>query len=107
MANNFAIDRMVTKDFLLRHVVLFSFKPEASADQVDAVVAGFGTLPAAIPGIVSYEWGTNVSPEGLDQGYTHCFTLTFKSAEEGFDFAAAPKLNKPLVLDYWTQTATA
>lgn len=99
---------------LLRHVVLFSFKPEASADQVDAVVAGFGQLPAAIPCIVSYEWGTNVSPEGLDQGYTHCFTLTFKSAEDrdaylvhpahqAFVATLGPVLNKPLVLDYWTQ----
>ena len=66
----------------LRHVVLFAFKPAASADAVDAVVDGFGKLPGAIPGIVSYEWGTNVSPEGLNDGFTHCFTLSFASPQD-------------------------
>lgn len=96
----------------LRHVVLFSFKPEASADAVDAVVSGFGQLPQAIPQIVSYEWGTNVSPEGLNDGFTHCFTLTFVSAQDRDAYLVHPAhkafvdtlgtaLHKALVVDYW------
>lgn len=99
---------------LLRHVVLFSFKPGASAEQVGQVVAGFGALKDAIPGIEHYEWGTNVSPEGLNNGFTHCFTLTFATAEarDGYlvhpahqDFVATlgACLERSLVLDYWTQ----
>ena len=99
---------------LLRHVVLFSFKPGASGEQVARVVADFGTLQDAIPGIEAYEWGTNVSPEGLNDGFTHCFTLSFGSAEarDGYlvhpahqDFVATlgACLERSLVVDYWTQ----
>ena len=103
-----------TTSSVLRHVVLFAFKPHASAEQVDRIVAGFGTLRDAIPGIESYEWGTNVSPEGLNDGFTHCFTLTFATAQarDGYlvhpahqDFVATlgACLERSLVLDYWTQ----
>lgn len=99
---------------VLRHVVLFSFKPGASADQVDRVVAGFATLKDAIPGIDAYEWGTNVSPEGLNDGFTHCFTLTFASAQardaylvhqahQDFVATLGACLERSLVVDYWTQ----
>jgi hypothetical protein len=98
---------------VLRHVVLFSFKDDASAEQVQSIVSGFGALPAAIPDIVAYEWGTNVSPEGLNDGFTHCFTLTFASAEDRDTYLTHPEhqrfvgtlggcLARSLVLDYWT-----
>ena len=102
----------MTTSTTLRHVVLFAFKDSASADQVDAIVDGFQALPQAIPGIVSYEWGTNVSPEGLNGGFTHCFTLTFAKAEDRDAYLVHPahqqfvstlgaSLEKSLVLDYW------
>lgn len=99
----------------LRHVVLFAFKEQASQQAVDAVVADFGRLPAEIPVISAYEWGTNVSPEGLNQGFTHCFTLTFASdaerdaylvhpAHERFVATLGSCLERSLVIDYWTQS---
>jgi len=98
----------------LRHVVLFSFKNTATAEQVNAIVSGFSNLPGAIPGIVAYEWGTNVSPEGLNDGFTHCFTLTFAKAEDRDAYLVHPahqafvstlgaSLERSLVLDYWAQ----
>jgi hypothetical protein len=98
----------------LRHVVLFAFKDDASYDDVDAIVNDFAALPAAIPGIAAYEWGTNVSPEGLNDGFTHCFTLTFAAAEDRDAYLAHPahqrfvatlknSLAKSLVLDYWAR----
>ena len=99
---------------LLRHVVLFAFNDDASFDDVDAVVTGFAALSAAIPGIAAYEWGTNVSPEGLNDGFTHCFTLTFAQAEDRDAYLVHPAhqhfvetlktcLAKSLVLDYWAK----
>ena len=99
---------------VLRHVVLFAFKNDAPAEAVDAVVAGFGKLPDEIPGILAYETGTNVSPEGLNDGFTHCFTLTFASAEARDDYLNHPAhvrfvktlgscLERSLVIDYWAQ----
>lgn len=99
----------------LRHVVLFAFKNDATSEAVDAVVADFGRLPAEIPGIAAYEWGTNVSPEGLSNGFTHCFTLSFMSdadrdaylvhpAHERFVSTLGGCLERSLVVDYWTQS---
>lgn len=99
---------------LLRHVVLFAFRDDAAAEAVDAVVAGFHALPAAIPGILAYEWGTNVSPEGLNDGFTHCFTLSFASAADRDTYLNHPAhqqfvgtlgscLARSLVLDYWAR----
>jgi hypothetical protein len=98
----------------LRHVVLFAFKDSATAEQVDAIIAGFGKLQHLIPGIGAYEWGTNVSPEGLNHGYTHCFTLTFASeadrdaylqhaAHQAFVDTLGACLERSLVVDYWAQ----
>lgn len=104
----------MSSNSVLRHVVLFSFKDDASYEAVDKVVADFAQLPGQIPGIVSYEWGTNVSPEGLNDGFTHCFTLTFASnedrdayivhpAHEAFVKTLGASLSRSLVLDYWTR----
>jgi len=64
-----------------RHIVIFKFKDSAPAAKVQGVVDAFKALPGKLPAIQAFEWGTNVSPEGLDQGFTHIFTLTFASKE--------------------------
>lgn len=85
-------------------------------EQIDAVVADFGLLKERIPGIVAYEWGSNVSPEGLNQGYTHCSTLALASendrdaylvhpAHQAFVDTLGACLEKSLVVDYWAQQA--
>ncbi len=97
---------------LLRHVVLFKFKDESSSEDVKKVEDAFSALPDSIPEIYDYEWGTNNSPEGLDQGFTHCFFVTFKSEEDratylphpahqAFVEVLSPHLDKVLVVDYW------
>lgn len=103
-----------TSNTLLRHVVLFAFRNEASAEQVDTVIRQFAALKDDIPGIVHYEWGTNVSPEGLNGGFTHCFTLTFAEAaardaylvhpaHQRFVASLATCLERSLVVDYWAR----
>ena len=37
----------------------------------------FGLLKSFILGITSFETGQNVSPEGLNHGFTHAFVITF------------------------------
>ena len=64
---------------ILRHVVLFKFKDTATPAQIQQIETAFRALPAQIPQVKSLEWGTNVSPENLNQGFTHCFLLTFSS----------------------------
>lgn len=94
-----------------RHVVLFKFKDSATPEQVKAVEDAFRVLPTKIDTITGYEWGTNVSPEGKNDGYTHCFFVTFKDkagldvylphpAHKEFGTQLRPILDKVCVVDY-------
>jgi hypothetical protein len=65
-----------------RHVVLFKFKPTASSDSVAAIESAFGALAAELPFVKGFEWGRNSSPEGLDEGFTHCFIVTFEGPQD-------------------------
>lgn len=94
-----------------RHVVLFKFKDDATAAQVKAVEEAFKALPTRISTIAGFEWGTNVSPEGKNDGYTHCFFVTFNDkaglevylphpAHKEFGALLRPILDKVCVVDY-------
>lgn len=94
-----------------RHVVLFKFKDSATPEQVKSVEEAFRALPKKIDTITGFEFGTNVSPEGKDEGFTHCFFLTFKDkaglevylphpAHKEFGATLRPFLDKVLVIDY-------
>jgi len=98
-----------------RHVVLFQFKASATPEQVKAVEDAFRELPKKIDTITGYEWGTNVSPEGKDDGFTHCFFVTFKDKagldvylphpdHKAFGALLRPILEKVLVVDYVQQS---
>jgi len=98
-----------------RHIVMFKFKDDAPAAKVQAIVDAFKALPGKLPAIQSFECGTNVSPEGLDQGFTHIFAVTFASKEvlekqylhepahQEFVALLGGVLDKVLVVDYVAQ----
>ncbi len=97
---------------VLRHVVMFQFKESSSEADVQKVVDAFRALPTKIPQIADFEYGVNNSPEGLADGLTHCFLVTFKSEEDraaylphaehaAFVEVLKPHLEKVAVIDYW------
>ncbi|MSS99772.1 MAG: Dabb family protein [Pedosphaera sp.] len=101
------------KPRMLRHVVIFKFKADAKAAEVEKVVVAFGDLKKKIPQIAAYEWGSNNSPENLNKGFTHCFTLSFKTEKDrdaylpnpehkAFVGLLKPVLEEAFVIDYWT-----
>lgn len=94
-----------------RHIVMFKFKDSATAEQVQAVEKAFGELPSKIDTIVDYEWGTSESVEGKNDGFTHCFFVTFKDKaglevyiphpdHVKFKEILLPILEKAMVFDY-------
>jgi hypothetical protein len=98
----------------LYHVVSFKFKPTATPEQIKAVETAFAELKDRIPTITSLHWGTNVSPEKHDKGFTHCFILTFASekdrddylphpAHKAFGKVLGPVLADVFVIDFWSQ----
>ena len=106
-----ASEKPAARAGVLRHVVLFKFKDEAAAGDIRKIEDEFRALKSRIPGVQSLEWGTNVSPEGLAQGFTHCFFVSFANekdrdaylphqAHQDFVKILRPSLDKVLVIDY-------
>ena len=65
---------------MVRHVVVFKYKPGTSAAQIRQVTEALRGLQSRIPGIVAFEDGVNNSPEGKDLGFTHVHLMTFENA---------------------------
>jgi hypothetical protein len=75
----------------LRHVVSFKFKPTATPEQIKAVEQAFAALQQKIPQVVSLQWGTNVSKEKRDKGFTHCFVLAFRNEQDRDTYLEHPE----------------
>jgi Stress responsive A/B Barrel Domain len=99
---------------VLRHLVLFSFKSSSTAAEVQQVAATFAALYGKVPQVKAFEWGINNSPENLNQGFTHCFVLTFASEKDLADYqlhnahlafqkVLKPHMDKVFVVDYWVK----
>jgi hypothetical protein len=97
---------------VLRHVVMFKFKETSSKADIENIEKAFAGLSKTIPLIKAFEWGTNNSPENLNQGLTHCFIGSFSSEKDRDDYLVHPKhveftkiagphIDKVTVVDYW------
>ncbi|HEY5044014.1 MAG TPA: Dabb family protein [Verrucomicrobiae bacterium] len=103
---------MSAQSNIYRHVVFFKFHDRTGTETVDAIVDAFRALCAGLPFVKSFEWGQNSSPENLDEGYTHCFIVTFGSAKDRDAYLPHPahqafckthldpNLEKVCVIDY-------
>jgi heme-degrading monooxygenase HmoA len=99
---------------VLRHIVMYKFKPETTPAQIQEVIDAFSGLPKKIDTIVGFEAGANVSKEGKSEGFTHVFVVTFKSeadlaayivhpAHEAYVKVVKDKREKVVVFDYWAE----
>lgn len=98
----------------LQHVVCLKFKATVAAPDLKQIETAFQALKQKIPQVVSLEWGTNVSKEKHDKGFTHCFVLTFKSEKDrdayiehpehkAFGKLVGPVLDDVFVIDFWAK----
>jgi hypothetical protein len=90
---------------------MFGFKT-IDTRQVQEVIERFCILKHQVPDIVNFEWGQNNSPENLNQGHSHCFTLSFESTDARDVYLVHPEhqafaqwvgqwVETVTVLDYW------
>ena len=90
------------------------FKDTTTKEQIKQVEEAFRALKAKISQVQSLEWGTNISPEKQDKGFTHCFLVTFNSEKDRDAYLVHPEHKKfvefalPLVgdafvLDFWAK----
>ena len=98
----------------LQHVVSFKFKNSTAPEEIKKVEDAFRALKEKIPQMVNLEWGTNISKEKRDKGFTHCFIVTFKSENDRDTYIAhpdhkafgkilGPVLEDVFVIDFWAK----
>jgi hypothetical protein len=75
----------------IRHVVLVRFKPDTD---VAKIFAALKALAQKIDGIISITAGADNSPEGLQRGHTHGFTVDFRDAKSRDAYLPHPEHQK-------------
>ena len=96
---------------VFRHVVCFQFKEGTTEHKYMEIIGEFMELKNKIDTIVDIEWGTSENIEPLNDGFTHCFLVTFKDKagletylphpdHKAFVKILKPHLEKVFVFDY-------
>jgi len=65
---------------MIRHIVLFKFKSDTDQAEIEEIFSDLARLQEKVPGIMAFKGGPYTSPEGLNQGFTHGFTMDFTDA---------------------------
>ena len=65
---------------MIRHVVLFKLRHGLGALAAAEIFNALKALKHEIPGIIAVSCGADVSPEGLQRGHTHAFSVDFINA---------------------------
>ena len=109
-----AAEDATPKKAKLHHVVAFKFKDTATPSQIKEVEEAFRGLKTKIPQVAKLEWGTNVSPEKRDKGFTHAWIVSFKNekdrdlylehpAHKEFGKLVGPVFADVFVIDFWAK----
>ncbi len=96
---------------MVYHYGTFVFKPEVTPAQIAQCFAEMRGMVGKIPGLLSMQHGPYQSPEGLNDGFTHGFVMTFDSPasrdaylphdeHERVKAIVVPKLARVLVFDF-------
>ena len=62
---------------MIRHIVLIRFRPEVSESAIAGIFAALPKLSARLPGVLGFAAGRSESPEKIERGYLHGFTVDF------------------------------
>ena len=66
---------------MIRHIVLTKFKPDTSEDTIASIYAGLASVTERLDGAQNFVGGRSESPEQIERGYMHGFTIDFDSWE--------------------------
>jgi len=97
----------------VKHFGVFEFLPEITSAQIDECFSEMNGMVGKIPGLLDFKYGPYQSDEGLNDGYTHGFIMTFASASardaylphpehERVRQIVAPRLQRLVVFDFAT-----
>jgi hypothetical protein len=76
---------------MIRHIVLTRFKPETSEATITTLHSDLASLTETLAGASGFTGGRSQSPEQIERGYMHGFTIDFTDWEALAHYADHPK----------------
>ena len=62
---------------MIRHIVLVRFRPDIPPETIAAIFADLHSIQEKVPGCLAIASGRSESPEKIERGYMHGFTVDF------------------------------
>ena len=90
----------------VKHYGVFQFKEEITPEQIDACFVELHSMVGKIPGLLDMIHGPYESDEGMNDGFTHGFIMTFESPESR-DMASEIRRNGPVLRHISLPTQTS
>lgn len=75
---------------MIRHIVLTQFPRDTPEPRIADIYAALASLTSKLPGAHAFTAGPSNSPENLERGYTHGFTIDFDSWADLETYATHP-----------------
>ena len=67
---------------MIKHIVLTRFRSDVSEDTISKIYAGLAGVTARLEGASCFHGGRSTSPEKIERGYMHGFTIDFDSFDD-------------------------
>ena len=75
---------------MIRHCVFVKFRADVTADEKAGIYAGLNALVGQIDGLLSADFGPNISPEGQNKGFDDGFVMDLADAAARDRYLADP-----------------
>lgn len=62
---------------MIRHIVLLKARPGVTDGEISAIFADLAAIKEKLPGVLAIHSGRSESPEKIERGYMHGFTVDF------------------------------
>jgi hypothetical protein len=62
---------------MIRHIVLLKARPDVTEAEIAAIFADLAAIREKLPGVLAIHSGRSESPEKIERGYMHGFTVDF------------------------------
>jgi len=75
----------------VKHYGCFEFKDGTTESTITECFESMESMVGVIPGLIDFNYGPYDSDEGLNDGYTHGFIMTFESPKARDEYLPHPK----------------
>jgi hypothetical protein len=62
---------------MIRHIVLLKARPDVTEAEISTIFADLAAIRDKLPGVLAIHSGRSESPEKIERGYLHGFTVDF------------------------------